>query len=204
MDHNDNFGNAPRNHISQIKQDIVNGCYKFCPKHRFWRQHSVCVCVHVCVCVIGFITHVQRTRCQVLPGTVQCFGTKRTDGTAFCWRSGELGHLYKGSRKRSTNKPQSGFTSSQYGRGSVCLCIYMNVFVSARKKLWNSITSRKLNELLASFRSTVWILDVRQQMSECIFMLFALFITRLWKYFSVERNFLKTVQFLAIDRKSVV
>lgn len=51
MDHNDSFGNTPRNHISQIKQDIVNGCYKFCPKHRFWRQHSVCVCVHVCVCV---------------------------------------------------------------------------------------------------------------------------------------------------------
>lgn len=51
MDHNGVCGacirNTPRNHISLIKEKLINGCYKFCrpgPDD----SSGVCVCMHVC------------------------------------------------------------------------------------------------------------------------------------------------------------
>ena len=53
----------------------------------------VCVCVRACMCVTSVITQVQLA-CPRVQATVQCLGTKRADETAFCWQSGELGHLW--------------------------------------------------------------------------------------------------------------
>lgn len=68
----------------------------------------VCVCACACMCVMSFITQVQLA-CSRIPGTVQCLGTKRADETAFCWQSGELGHLWSSvpEGRKSPNTPRS-------------------------------------------------------------------------------------------------
>lgn len=54
----------------------------------------MCVCgVYACMCVMSFIALVQLA-CPRVVGTVQCLGTKHDDEPAFCWQSGELGHLW--------------------------------------------------------------------------------------------------------------
>lgn len=54
----------------------------------------VCVCgVCASVCVMSFIALVQLA-CPRVVDTVQCLGTKHDDEPAFCWQSGELGHLW--------------------------------------------------------------------------------------------------------------
>lgn len=91
MDHNGSVVHASEMHISLIKEKVINSCYKFCCPGPDDSSRSVCMCVCscasvymcVCMCVMSFITQVQLA-CPRVPGTVQCPGTKRADGTAFC------------------------------------------------------------------------------------------------------------------------
>lgn len=76
----------------------------------------VCGCVCACMCVLSFITQVQLA-CPRVPGTVQCLGTKRADETAFCWQSGELGHLW-------SSIPEGRRHESKHPRGAAHMDTY--------------------------------------------------------------------------------